>query len=219
MRQGLDDDLRQFLTDILTLQKRDGQVFENIKAHVSPKGILIMDIRLPIEVGDRLIQTLPNGLKDVFIVDDPGYRAAAGGYFSARFEVKVHRADADPTASGAVTTGTISGTPAEAANADAWKVSNETSTPKRETQGEGKLSNRAPAPKNKVRKRKCDPVVQRIKQQVRELRAAGLSHQEICKRLGSADRPPHAAWKNLTWPQAYLQHPAAVRKWLSEACS
>jgi hypothetical protein len=87
-------------------------------------------------------------------------------------------------------------------------------------------SNRADAksgsqlqPTKRPRERKLDPAVQRLKRQVRELRAAGLSHQEICERLGSGDRPPRAAWKDLPWPKAYREHPAAVTKWLSEACS
>ncbi len=91
MRQGLDDELSAVLTDVLTLEKPDGRVFENIKAHVSDKGILIIDVSLPIEAGDKLIRVVPSGLRDVFVVDDPGYHAAVGGVLPAHFQAKVHR--------------------------------------------------------------------------------------------------------------------------------
>jgi hypothetical protein len=91
MRQGFDEEFNAVLNDVLTLQKSDGRAFEKIKAHVSPKGILIMDVQLPIEVGDKLIRTLPNGLRDEFIVDDPGYREALGG-IPAHFVVQARRA-------------------------------------------------------------------------------------------------------------------------------
>src|SRR5579864_8791350 len=89
MRQGFEDEFQAVLTDILTLQKPDGKVFENIKAHVTQKSILIMDVHLPLEVGDRLIRTLPSGTKETFIVEDCGYHEALGG-IPAHVFVKVH---------------------------------------------------------------------------------------------------------------------------------
>src|SRR5205807_2362673 len=86
VRQGFDEEFNAVLNDVLTLQKPDGRVFENIKAHVSPKGILIMDVQLPIEVGDVLIRTQRNGLTEKFIVDDPGYHESLMG-IPARFVV------------------------------------------------------------------------------------------------------------------------------------
>lgn len=93
MRQGFDDELSQILNDVLALHKPDGRVFLDVKAHVSPKGILMTDIHLPIETGDKLTRALPNGLSDEFIVDDPGYHAEVLG-LPAHFQVKVHRAPA-----------------------------------------------------------------------------------------------------------------------------
>jgi hypothetical protein len=91
MRQDLDV-FDQFMTDTLTLHKPDGRVFENIRACVGGKGgILIEDVRLPIELGDTLTRTLPNGLKEDFIVDDPGFCATFSG-IAAHFQVKVRRA-------------------------------------------------------------------------------------------------------------------------------
>lgn len=67
------------------------------------------------------------------------------------------------------------------------------------------------------RSRKVDPTVNRLNKQVRELRAAGLTHAEICARLGGQDRPPRASWRNLPWPVAYKRCTRAVTKWLSKA--
>jgi hypothetical protein len=44
MRQGLDDEFREILNDVLALYKPDGRVFPDVKAHVSAKGILITDV-------------------------------------------------------------------------------------------------------------------------------------------------------------------------------
>jgi hypothetical protein len=73
--------------------------------------------------------------------------------------------------------------------------------------------------RNPRRSGKKDPVVQRIKKEVRQLRAAGHDYKTICDRLGSSDRPTRASWKDDSWPLAYKRNTSAVRKWLSEACS
>jgi hypothetical protein len=89
------DVFNQFMTDTLTLQKADGRIFENIRACVSGKGgILIEDVRLPIEPGDKLTRTLPNGLTEDFIVDDPGFHAKFSG-IAAHFQVKARRAGSE----------------------------------------------------------------------------------------------------------------------------
>jgi hypothetical protein len=46
---------------------------------------------LPIEIGDKLTRSLPNGLTDTFIVDDPGFQQQFSE-IAAHFQVKVHRA-------------------------------------------------------------------------------------------------------------------------------
>jgi len=92
MRQDLDYVFDSLLSDILVLHKTDGRVFENIRARVSTRAILITDVHVPIEVGDKLIRTQFNGLKDEFIVDDPGYQAVLPAHgVPAHFQVKVHR--------------------------------------------------------------------------------------------------------------------------------
>ena len=57
------------------MTKPDGRTFEGIKATVSAKGIAITDVTLPLETGDFLSRTLPNGSVEEFAVDDPGYRS------------------------------------------------------------------------------------------------------------------------------------------------
>jgi hypothetical protein len=89
MRQGLEGELSALLNEILSMHKPDGRIFEKVRARVSLPRIFIADVQLPIETGDRLIRPLPNGLKDEFIVDEPGYRHALGD-IPARFEVTVH---------------------------------------------------------------------------------------------------------------------------------
>jgi hypothetical protein len=91
MGQGSEDELSRMLTDVLILQKPGGQVFEGISAHVSQGRILILDVRLPIAIGDRFTRTLPSGLRVGFIVDDPGYREGLGS-IPSHFEVEAHHA-------------------------------------------------------------------------------------------------------------------------------
>jgi hypothetical protein len=90
MRQGLEDQFNRALTDTLLLLKADGRVFENVRARVSDRRILIMDVDLVIEVGDLFVRTLPNGLADEFLVEDPGYQAGLPGLgMPSHFQVKV----------------------------------------------------------------------------------------------------------------------------------
>src|ERR1017187_9872667 len=82
--------LNEFMRDTLVLHKKDGSMFHHVRAQVSTKGIIIEDVRLPIEVGDKLTRTLPNGLTEEFIVDDPGYQEGVGD-IPSHFQAKVHR--------------------------------------------------------------------------------------------------------------------------------
>jgi len=51
----------ELMTDTLVLHKPDGRAFPGVRACVSSKGILIPDVLLPIEAGDKLKRALPNG--------------------------------------------------------------------------------------------------------------------------------------------------------------
>lgn len=54
-----------------------------------------------------------------------------------------------------------------------------------------------------------------VKEQIREMRGSNLTHRQICARLKNQPRPPHAAWRDLSWPEALKKHPGAVKKWIS----
>jgi len=58
---------------------------------------------------------------------------------------------------------------------------------------------------------------EKVKQEIRSLKEAKCSQREICVRLGNKPRPPNAAWKGLSWPDA-LKNPNymnSVKSWLS----
>ncbi len=69
------------------------------------------------------------------------------------------------------------------------------------------------------RQRRRDPGLQQLKARIGKLREEGLTHREICERLGDGLRPPYVKWRDLSWPIAYKRHTPAVAKWLSEAAS
>lgn len=88
------DTFSEFMTDTLVLHKRDGRTFPGIRASVSSSGVLIPDVSLPIEAGDKLTRILPNGITDTFIVDDPGFHGTFSD-IAAHFQVKFHRAGSE----------------------------------------------------------------------------------------------------------------------------
>ncbi len=89
MRQETVFDL--LFTSTLSLHKADGRVFDNIRAQVSRDRIIIAGDTLPVEVGDKLTQVLPNGLPDEYVINDFTYQPAIAG-LPARFHLSVHRA-------------------------------------------------------------------------------------------------------------------------------
>lgn len=64
-----------------------------------------------------------------------------------------------------------------------------------------------------------DKLVDVIKQ-IKELRAQGCSHRDICDRLGDSPRPQTVKWKALSWPKAFgdRHHSDAVKTWISKCC-
>lgn len=61
------------------------------------------------------------------------------------------------------------------------------------------------------------PSIERVKQEIRQLKEARCGQEEICKRLGDKPRPRNAAWKALTWYSAF-RDPAyknSVKSWIS----
>lgn len=65
------------------------------------------------------------------------------------------------------------------------------------------------------------PILRSLHAKVRRMKKDGLTHQEMCRRLATDPRPPGVKWGQLTWPEAFRskRFQAAVRKWLTDACS
>jgi hypothetical protein len=62
--------------DIISIQKPDGKIIDEVKANVQPEIIFIHDEKIPLEENDKIYRKLPNGLVEVYIVLDRGYYAA-----------------------------------------------------------------------------------------------------------------------------------------------
>lgn len=82
--------LNRFMTDRVTLVKKNGQRFEDIPASVQSKKIFIDDASIPIEEEDRLFRTLSNGLEESYVVLDRGYYERSGS-FKAHYQVEVRK--------------------------------------------------------------------------------------------------------------------------------
>lgn len=99
----------RFLTDSVTLFKKDGTAYKNVKAAVQSKMIVIADTSLPVEVGDKITRILPSGVKETFVITDPGFHQGVGsiaGHYQARYE---REGAAKPSAPRGDTTYNVSG--------------------------------------------------------------------------------------------------------------
>ena len=64
---------------------------------------------------------------------------------------------------------------------------------------------------------RIDAGIEKVKQNIRDLKQARLSQEEICDRLGTHIRPANAAWNHLSWPEAFKNSKfrPAVKSWIS----
>ena len=76
----------------LTLVKEDGTRIEDILGTITPECIVITDVSLPIQAGDKLFRTLPNAMIDAYLVLDSGYVPAM--VVIEHFEVKYRKISA-----------------------------------------------------------------------------------------------------------------------------
>ena len=67
------------MRDKVTLIKKDGNRFENIRAFVQSDKIFTDDTAIPIEDGDVFKRTLPNGIVERYTILDAGYQQGMGG--------------------------------------------------------------------------------------------------------------------------------------------
>ena len=96
--------LEKLSNDKVTLLKKDGALYEDIKANVQPEMITIIDVSLPIEQGDKIKRHLPSGIEEIFVVTNPGFRAEFSST-PAHYEIQYEREGTDrpPTAHGDIT--------------------------------------------------------------------------------------------------------------------
>jgi hypothetical protein len=82
---------REMLTDKVTLVKANGTVArQDIQAQVSAGRIITFDADLPLEPGDHFLRSLPSGLVEDYVVDDPNFMTGIPGIPSS-FQAKVRR--------------------------------------------------------------------------------------------------------------------------------
>jgi hypothetical protein len=86
---------QRFYTDEIVISKPGGEVLGVIRASVQSKGIYFDDPHLPIEIGDRISRSLPNGVVERYIIEDTGYHRAFHN-IPAHYQMKVRREGAAP---------------------------------------------------------------------------------------------------------------------------
>ncbi|UYY98730.1 hypothetical protein OJ967_25860 [Peribacillus frigoritolerans] len=82
--------LNNMLNDKVTLEKKNGEVFQDIKANVQPELIFIGDSTLHIEEGDRVIRQLSNGRTEGYIVNSSDFYEKEFA-FPAHYQLKVRK--------------------------------------------------------------------------------------------------------------------------------
>jgi hypothetical protein len=84
---------KQFMTDRVTLVKKNGQRFENLPANVQSGMIMTQDPKIPIEDGDQFERRTPSGVVENFIVLDAGFHQAFSS-IAAHYQSKVRKTTA-----------------------------------------------------------------------------------------------------------------------------
>lgn len=88
--------LSGLLTDRVTLVKKSGQRFEDVRASVQTGKIFTDDPQIPIEDGDHFERILPSGVREVFTVVDAGFFQGSHG-MPSHYQSKVRKGGAEPT--------------------------------------------------------------------------------------------------------------------------
>lgn len=81
---------RTLMNDRVTLVKKDGSRFEDLRAAVQAKLILTDDGKLPIEDGDIFERKLPSGIVESFEILDAGFFQSMPG-MPAHYQSKVRK--------------------------------------------------------------------------------------------------------------------------------
>lgn len=83
-------DFASFMTDTVSLIKRNGQRVDGIKASVQRENIIIMRSDLLIESEDLIYRTMSNGGSETYVVIEPGFREKFGS-IQAHYQMRVQR--------------------------------------------------------------------------------------------------------------------------------
>lgn len=67
----------------------EGHVRCKVKGYISPKSIIVEDVKADIEIGDEIRRVLPNGKEEVFIVEDPVYHGSTP--FGPFYDIKISK--------------------------------------------------------------------------------------------------------------------------------
>ena len=78
-QRGMNMPFKALMTDTVSLIKRDGRRFEDIKASVQRNKIFIDNASIPVEEGDTYERILPSGIVERYTVLDAGYQEGIGG--------------------------------------------------------------------------------------------------------------------------------------------
>lgn len=81
-------------SELLTLVKKDGRRFENLRAIVATGKILTNDASIPIEDGDEFVRKLPSGTEERFTIVDAGYQPGFGNIMPAHYQSHVRKSTA-----------------------------------------------------------------------------------------------------------------------------
>lgn len=86
------------MRDKVTLVKKDGERFEDIRASVQSDKIFTNDPAIPIEDGDVFERTLPNGIVEPYTILDAGFRQGTQGIEAHYQSVVQKQTKIDPPA-------------------------------------------------------------------------------------------------------------------------
>jgi hypothetical protein len=86
--------LGEFMRDRVELVKTDGRRFGQLRAAVRPSTISVLDVAHPIDAGDHIERTLPNGTIESYLVVRSALRHAVYE-LPAMYKLTVRRTDAD----------------------------------------------------------------------------------------------------------------------------
>ena len=85
----------QMLNDRFSLLQNGRLVKEGIKGVVADNKIITFDIEPKFQKNDLLLRALPNGLEEIYVIDDPKFNTGMGGIKSF-FEIAVHKSNQQP---------------------------------------------------------------------------------------------------------------------------